>query len=202
MSADKYSGIIEAILFYETEVVSIERLNKMTGLSDENIRDIIDELNESYRADHHGIYIEEVADGFTFKIKKEIYPDIKQYYNLKGRQKLSPSLMTVLSIVAYKQPITKGEIEQIRGVSADNQIRYLLEKNFIEIKGRKEALGRPLLYGTTKEFLKYFNLKSIKDLPKINELKDDEFEVEDIGLNEDNINQPNEEQPELIENEQ
>ena len=178
MASDKYSGIIEAILFYEGEVVPADRLMKITGLSEENIRDIIDELNDSYKADHHGIMIEEVAEGFTFKIKKDIFPEIKEYYNIKGQSKLSQSLLTVLSIIAYKQPITKAEIEEIRGVSADNHIRTLMEKNFIEIKGRKEALGRPLLYGTTNDFLKHFNLKSIKDLPQINELKESEFETE------------------------
>ena len=178
MSADKYSGIIEAILFYEGEVVPTDRLMKVTGLSEENIRDIIDELNESYKQDHHGIIIEEIAEGFTFKIKKDIYADIKEYYNIRGQSKLSQSLLTVLSIIAYKQPITKAEVEEIRGVSADNHIRTLIEKNFIEIKGRKEALGRPLLYGTTTEFLKHFNLKSIKDLPQIDELKEAEFSEE------------------------
>lgn len=176
---DKYSGLIEAILFYEAEVVQINKLNRLTGLQEEVIREMIDELNEEYDKGCHGIHIVEIAEGFTFQVKKEILNDIKEIYNLKDKSKLSKSALTVLSIIAYKQPITKNEIEDIRGVNSDNPVRVLMEKNLIEIVGRKEVLGKPLMYGTSKEFLKHFNLKSIEDLPKIEELKTTEFDTEE-----------------------
>lgn len=175
MGGDKFTSLIEAILFYETEGVSYEKLMRITNLDKDKILDIVNELNIDYQKALHGITIAEVAGGFTFQIKKDIFPEIREIYNIRGKSRLSQSTLTVLSIIAYKQPITKGEVEAIRGVSADNQVRNLIEKGLIEIVGRKESFGKPLLYGTTKEFLKYFNLKSIKDLPEINELKSDEY---------------------------
>ena len=179
MALDRYSALIEAILFYEGEVVSVEKLKQITGLDKEKIVQIIHILQEKYLSDEHGINIIEIADGFCFQIKKVIINEFKQVYAVRDKSKLSKSAMTVLSIIAYKQPITKNEIEAIRGVSADNQVRMLMEKNLIEVVGRKEALGRPMLLGTTKDFLKFFNLTSIQDLPTINELKSDEFRADD-----------------------
>lgn len=178
MSVDKYSGIIESILFYENDIVKIDRLAKITGLSKGKITEIIKRLIEEYDKDIHGLKIIELADGYTFQTKKEIFPFLKEYYNLKPQNKLSKILLTVLSIIAYKQPVTKGEIEAIRGVNSDNQVKRLLELDYIQILGRKEGLGKPLLYGTTNNFLKDFNLKSIKDLPKIDEIKGEEFSLE------------------------
>lgn len=179
MAEDKYSGLIEAILFYENELVSIEKIIKYTGLNKENIVKVLGQLMEKYNNSNHGIHIVEIAEGYCFQIKKEIFNDVKEIYNIKEKSRLTKTAMTVLSIIAYKQPITKNEIEDIRGVASDNAVRLLLEKNLIQITGRKDVLGKPLLYGTTKEFLKYFNLKSIKDLPQLNELKSEEFSLDD-----------------------
>jgi segregation and condensation protein B len=179
LTIDKYFGLIQAILLYENDIVSVEKLKNDTGLEEEKIRLIIGELQKEFEKEIHGITVAEVAGGFIIQAKKEIYQDIKQIYGIKEKAKLSQSALTVLSIIAYKQPITKLEIDEIRGVSSDNAIKILLEKNLIEITGRKEALGRPLLYGTTNEFLKCFNLKSIDDLPQLNELKSDEFSIEE-----------------------
>lgn len=179
MAVDKYSAIIEAILFYENEVVSIEKLISITGLDGDKVVEIIRGLEDKYSDDLHGVTVVELAGGYCIQIKKEILPDLKSIYSIREKGKLSKSAMTVLSIIAYKQPITKHEIEDIRGVSADNHIRLLLEKKLIEIAGRKEVLGKPLMYGTTSDFLKFFNLKSIDDLPTINELKSDEFRPDD-----------------------
>ncbi|HBD95653.1 MAG: SMC-Scp complex subunit ScpB [Spirochaetes bacterium GWF1_31_7] len=179
MGLDRYSAIIEAVLFYESEVVSLEKLISITGLGKDKIYEIIEELKNKFSDDLHGVTILEVAGGFCMQIKKELLNDFKQIYSIKEKGRLTRSAMTVLSIIAYKQPVTKHEIEDIRGVSADNQVRLLLEKNLIEIVGRKEVLGKPLLYGTTQEFLKFFNLKNIEDLPTIHELKSDEFRPDD-----------------------
>lgn len=179
MSVDKYSALIEAVLFYENEIVPLERLMKLTGLEKEKVVKIIEELKGKYGDQLHGITVTEIAGGYAMQIKKELFSDFKEIYSIKEKGRLSKSAMMVLSIIAYKQPITKSEIEEIRGVSPDNAIRILLEKNLIEIAGRKEALGKPLMYGTTQDFLKYFNLKSIQDLPTIQELKSEEFQIKE-----------------------
>ncbi|OHD13826.1 MAG: SMC-Scp complex subunit ScpB [Spirochaetes bacterium GWD1_27_9] len=179
MENDKYSSLIEAILFYENDVVSMEKLIKYTNIPEEKIRDVINELILQFENTNRGLTIVETPTGFILQIKKEILSEVRQIYNIKEKTKLSQSLLTVLSIIAYKQPITKTEIEDIRGVSSDNAVRTLLEKNLVQIVGRKEVLGRPLLYGTTEEFLKQFNLKDIKDLPQLNELKSEEFTIDE-----------------------
>jgi segregation and condensation protein B len=179
LSVDKYSALIEAILFYENDIVTVEKISKITGLEKPKVIEILKNLLEVFQDGIHGIKIVELADGYSFQVKKEILPYIKDYYKVKPQQKFSKSTLTVLSIIAYKQPITKSEIEDIRGVSCDNAIKKLVEVNFIKITGRKEALGRPLLFGTTSEFLMHFNLKNIKDLPTINELKSEEFNPEE-----------------------
>jgi segregation and condensation protein B len=179
LSVDKYSALIEAILFYENDIVKINKIAKITGLEESKVVEIMNSLMEVFQDKIHGIRIVEIADGYSFQVKKEILPYIKDYYKVKPQQKFSKSTLTVLSIIAYKQPITKNEIEDIRGVSCDNAVKKLMEANFIEIVGRKEALGKPLMFGTTVEFLKHFNLKNIKDLPTINELKSEEFNPEE-----------------------
>ncbi len=176
---DKYPALIEAILFYESDVITLDYLNKITGIQKSKIKEVMEVLIEEYKKDIHGLQIVEVAEGYTFQIKKDVYPEIKEFYKIKPQNKLSKMNLTVLSIIAYKQPITKNELEEIRGVSCDASIRKLLEMNYIQITGRKDAVGKPLLYGTTNEFLKHFNLKSIDDLPTINELKSEEFSLND-----------------------
>jgi segregation and condensation protein B len=174
---DKYPALIEAILFYESDIVTIDNLSKITSIQKSKLKDIMNVLIEEYKKDVHGLQIVEVAEGYSFQIKKEVYPEIRELYKIKPQNKLSKMNLTVLSIIAYKQPITKNELEEIRGISCEASIKKLLEVNYIQIVGRKEVVGKPLLYGTTVDFLKHFNLKSIEDLPTINELKSDEFDV-------------------------
>jgi segregation and condensation protein B len=177
--SDKSIGLIEAILFYENDIVTKEKLAKYSESTKEEVSEAIELLKMKYDENSHGITVNEIGGGYSIQVKKDIFPRIKEIYGFKEKSKLSPSTLTVLSIVAYKQPVTKLEIEQIRGVASDNAVRILLEKNLIEIVGRKEVLGRPLLYGTTQDFLKHFNLKDLKDLPQINELKSEEFTLDE-----------------------
>jgi segregation and condensation protein B len=179
LSVDKYSAIIEAILFCENDVVKPDKIAKITGLTKHQIDKIIKELSVQYDKEEHGISVSEVAEGYSMQIKKEVYPFIKEFYNVRQRHRLSKSILTVLSIIAYKQPVTKVEVDDIRGVASDLQIKKLLEIDYIEILGRKDTVGKPLLYGTTNTFLKHFNLKNIKDLPQIDELKSEEFSLEE-----------------------
>ena len=174
MEVDKYSAIIEAVLLHENEVVPMERLVKYTGLEEQKIRDIINELSITYEQNsQHGITV------YALQVKKNILPEFKEIYSIKEKSRLSKSAMMVLTIIAYKQPITKNEIEMTYGVAPDYAVKSILEKNLIQIVGRKEVIGKPLMFGTTQDFLKHFNLKSINDLPTINELKSDEFVIEE-----------------------
>jgi len=176
---EQEEAVIEALLFYETDGITADKISKFTGFSKERVSELLDTLLGKYSLPNYGIEIIEDEGSYLFQIKKNINTKLKEMINLKDKGRLSNSVLTVLSIIAYKQPITKFEIEDIRGVSSDNAIKTLLEKNLIKIVGRKEALGRPLLYGTTDEFLRHFNLSDIKDLPQIDELKSEEFELDE-----------------------
>jgi segregation and condensation protein B len=109
--------------------------------------------------------------------KREYWDNLKDRYGKKNDSRLSKAALETLAIVAYSQPVTRAEIEQIRGVSADNMIRLLMEKTLVRETGKKDAPGKPVQYGTTREFLKFFRLESIADLPKLSESENDRFEL-------------------------
>jgi segregation and condensation protein B len=118
-----------------------------------------------------------ITGGWALVPKKDIWDVLKERYGNKNEGKLSRSALETLSIIAYSQPITRAEIEAIRGVSADNMIRLLAERNLIKEVGKKDAPGKPVQFGTTKEFLKFFRLNSISDLPKLEETESERFEL-------------------------
>ncbi|MBU1113659.1 MAG: SMC-Scp complex subunit ScpB, partial [Bacteroidetes bacterium] len=139
----------------------------------------VDYLNEKYEDDEKSFSIKRIANGFAFGTKSEYAKYVGFLSSVKSKRRLSQAALETLSIIAYKQPITKPEIENLRGVNSDYMMNTLLEKNLITIKGRSEGIGRPLLYITTDEFLKYFGLNKISDLPKPREvdeiMKDEDF---------------------------
>ena len=118
-----------------------------------------------------------ITGGWSLVPKKELWQVLRERYGSKSEGKLSRSAMETLSIIAYSQPITRGEIEAIRGVSADNMIRLLSDRNLIKEVGKKDVPGKPVLFGTTKEFLKFFRLNSISELPKLDEDEAERFEL-------------------------
>ena len=118
-----------------------------------------------------------IAGGWVLTPKQKFWAVLKEKYGEKNSGRLSKSALETLSIIAYSQPITRGEIEKIRGVSADNMIRILLDRNFIKEVGRKDVPGRPIQFGTTKEFLKFFHLNSISELPRLDENEEQRFEL-------------------------
>lgn len=179
MEDKKKLAVLEVMLFLETGVLKTSKIVKRLQVEESKIETLIDKLIKEYQKDIHGLKIVKSAGGYSMQVKKDIYPEIQDIYNIKKKDKLNKSTITVLSIIAYKQPITKAELEEIRGVSSDTHIRFLIDKGLIKIVGRKDTLRKPLLYGTTDEFLKYFNLNDIKDLPKIEELKSDEFQLDE-----------------------
>lgn len=148
--------------------------------TEEEILTVVDQLIEDYREGNSSFEIIETNGGFRFLTKPAYQSTLTTYLKQIQNKKLSKTAMETLSIVAYKQPVTKSVIEQIRGVNCDYTIQKLLEKDLISIVGRAETIGKPLLYGTSEKFMDYFGLKSIKDLPA---LKDFEDEKQVIGDN-------------------
>ena len=148
--------------------------------TEEEILTVVDQLVEEYREGNSSFEIVEMNGGFRFLTKPAYQSTLTTYLKQIQNKKLSKTAMETLSIVAYKQPVTKSVIEQIRGVNCDYTIQKLLEKDLISIVGRAETIGKPLLYGTSEKFMDYFGLKSIKDLPA---LKDFEDEKQVIGDN-------------------
>ncbi|MBN2443419.1 MAG: SMC-Scp complex subunit ScpB [Spirochaetales bacterium] len=168
--------LIESILFLEGEPVDIKSLSRITKLSNDIVLKAIITLQDEYKQNKHGIELLEIGGGFAFSPKKELWPLLQDRYGKKSEYKLSRAAMETLSIIAYSQPITRTEVESLRGVSADGMIKLLLSKSLIKEVGRKDVPGKPTQYGTTREFLKLFRLKSIADLPKLEELESERFE--------------------------
>lgn len=163
------SRIIEAVLFAADTPVSKDKLVEIIGgLS--NIPELINGLNSEFEKEGRSFRIVEVAGGFQFETLQQYGIFVEKLYHSRGRPKLSRASLETLAIVAYKQPISKVEIDALRGVDSDASVKTLQNRDLIEIKGRGESLGKPLLYGTTVEFLRYFGLKDIKDLPGADEL--------------------------------
>jgi len=182
-----YNSVIEALIFASDEPISsaeiIKAINEIDGedikITADEIEICVDTLNAKYQADQASFSIMKIAKGYLFATKPEYGKYLGFLSSEKSKRRLSQAALETLAIIAYKQPITKPEVESIRGVNSDYIINTLLEKNLITISGRSETVGRPLLYGTTDEFLKYFGLYQISDLPKPREIeeimKDEDF---------------------------
>lgn len=182
-----YSSIIEALIFSSDDSIPASDIVKaIKGIDGEdveiNISDVdkaVEILNSKYKENNFAFRILRIANGFLYATNEEYAKYVGYLSSEKTKRRLSHAALETLSIIAYKQPITKPEVETIRGVNSDHIINSLLEKNLIAIKGRAESIGRPLLYGTTDEFLKYFGLNSLSDLPKPREIEeimnDDDF---------------------------
>ncbi len=177
MMLDKESALVEAILFLEAEPMDLKSICRISGLSKEVVLAVMEKIRNQYANEEHGIELIELGGGYLFSPKKEFWEVLKERYGKKQEGKLSRAALETLAIIAYSQPITRAEIENLRGVSADSMIKLLLSKNLIREVGKKDAPGRPVQYGTTKEFLKMFGLKSIADLPKLDEYEKERFEL-------------------------
>jgi len=174
----KETALVEAILYMEGDPLDEGAISRICGLSVDAVKAALDNLSERYKADNCGLELTRIGGGVTIFIKREYWDNLKERYGRKNEAKISRAAMETLAIVAYQQPVTRAEIEKIRGVSADNMIRLLLEKGLVREAGKKDIAGRPVLYGTTKEFLKIFNLSSISELPKLGESDIEKFELE------------------------
>jgi segregation and condensation protein B len=177
MELEKEQALIEAILFLETEPLDAATIARVSGLSKEAVEKAVGSLKERYSAEVHGIEIVQVGGGFIVSPKRDLWEYLKERYGKKNDSKLSKAALETLSIIAYSQPITRAEIESLRGVAADTMIRLLLDRGLIKETGKKDAPGKPIQYGTTKDFLKFFRLNSIADLPKLDDINRERFEL-------------------------
>ncbi len=165
---------IEAVIFAAEEAVTLHTIRSITGknLDSGEFHSIIEQLNAEYTETGRTFQIHRIAGGYRFLTRPEFSELLKQLLAPRVRRRLSRSILEVLAVIAYNQPVTRGEIQQIRGVSPDYAIDRLLLRGFIEVCGRAESPGKPLQYGTTTDFLDLFHLSSLKDLPKLREIKE------------------------------
>ena len=174
----KETALIEAILYLEGEALDEAALGRISGLSRDVVEKALENLGEHYENADSGLELSRIGGGIMLSPKRELWENLKDRYGRKNESRLSRAAMETLSIIAYSQPITRAEVEAIRGVQADNMIRLLMEKSLIREMGKKDVPGKPLQYGTTKDFLKVFRLDSIADLPKLSESEAERFELE------------------------
>lgn len=167
-----YKAIIEALILTSETPLALEKICAvLNDMERAEVKKAIQELIVEYDERQSGICLAEVAGGFQFRTRPELSPWVKK---LKGTKpaSLSPAALETLAIVAYRQPIVKAEIEDIRGVDVSAPLKGLLEKKLVRIVGRKDVPGKPIIYGTTKKFLEVFNLKDLSELPTLRELKE------------------------------
>ena len=163
--------VVEAVLFASDESLTDNRLAKIVEISVKQVRQSIKNLNDKYQANNNAFRIEQIAGGSQMLTLSTYNHWLKKLLRARSDSKLSPAALETLAIIAYKQPVIRADIEAIRGVAGGEVIRTLCYKGLVKIIGRAEILGRPMLYGTTKKFLEVFGLNTLKDLPKIEELK-------------------------------
>jgi segregation and condensation protein B len=164
-------SVVEAVLFASDEPLTEARLADIVETNAKQVREHIESLNAKYEANNNAFRIEQIAGGYQMLTLSPYNYWLKKLLRARSDNKLSPAALETLAIIAYKQPIMRADIEAIRGVAVGEVIRSLCYKGLVKIVGRAEVLGRPMLYGTTKRFLEVFGLNTLKDLPKIEELK-------------------------------
>ncbi|HRG67895.1 MAG: SMC-Scp complex subunit ScpB [Saprospiraceae bacterium] len=184
MNSNPYLPAVESLLFVSPQPITKADIkycieNSLSvSLDPEIIESAIDQITNRYLSDDFGIELKEIAGGYQFLSKPAHFQVVAEHIKMTNRKKLSKAAMESLAIVAYKQPISKSEIEQIRGVNSDHSVQKLMEKELIEIVGRSEGPGKPFLLGTSQRFMEYFGLKNLSDLPK---LKDFTLAEQEIG---------------------
>lgn len=178
MDRQKEKAILEAILFTMGESVEADRLAAVIEKDEGYARELLMELKEDYDKRECGVTLIELEDSFQMCTKPEMYEYLIKIAKTPRKYVLTDTLLETLSIVAYKQPVTRAEIEKIRGVSCDHAVNRLIEFGLIMEVGRMDAPGRPLLFGTTEEFLRSFGVKSLEELPKLSSVQMEEFKIQ------------------------
>lgn len=171
MSENNLKSVIEALLFVSDKPLTVETIKSvLDNLDNAEINGLLAELSAEYEQENRGVRIIQVAGGFQMITPPSVAPFLKKLYKQRRTERLSLPALETLAIIAYKQPITRLEIESLRNVNIDGVIKTLLDKDLIRVSGRKKAPGRPKVYGTSRQFLEYFGLKSLEELPKSEDL--------------------------------
>ena len=180
---DLLSQHIEALIFCAEESISLNEIKASLKLSygwepeDAVLMESISALKEKYASDDFAFALAEISEGYQFLTKQEYHATVTALIQHKARKRLSTAQMETLSIIAYRQPVTRTEIEHIRGVNCDYAVQKLLEKELIEIKGKSDGPGKPLVYATSSNFMDYFGIKSVKDLPQLKDIHPEQNEI-------------------------
>lgn len=183
LSPTEIKSILEAILFAANEPISIKQFIQVFGnVSTHDIREQLAALENDYQAENRSFQLIEIANGFQVCSRPEYRDWIEKFYTRQVRVRLSPPALETLAIVAYKQPVTRTEVEEIRGVNSDSVVNSLIQKGLIRIAGRKPGQGRSLLFATTDRFLEQFGLKNLSALPSMEEIEEILFEVQNEEL--------------------
>lgn len=191
MKLTKNEAAIEAILFLSGEAIPLKKISEMINENMNKTKQILEELINKYKNEGRGIQIIEVNHSFQMCTSPQFFELIQSFYQNPKRYNMTQAVLETLSIIAYKQPVTKAHIEEIRGVRCEHVINKLIEYNLVCEVGRMDAPGKPILFGTTEEFLRHFGFKTIKELPQLQEellkqlQKEVYNEVRQIGLFDD-----------------
>ena len=170
---EEIKRIVEALIFAADSPITEHRIQSVAEeLSIAKIQQMIEELNVAYEKNQNAFHIVRIGGGYQFVTKSQFSKYIKKYYKGRSKARLSRAGFEVLAIIAFKQPISRPEIDGIRGVNSDGVVKTLLERNLIFISGRSKNLGRPLLYSTTSNFLQYLGINEVSELPKPKEIED------------------------------
>ncbi|GFI44975.1 segregation and condensation protein B [Lachnospiraceae bacterium] len=175
MDRKREKAILEAVLFTMGESVEVERLAAVIEEDQKITRKLLMELKKDYERKECGVTLLELEDSFQMCTKADMYEYLVKIAKTPRKYVLSDTVLETLSIIAYKQPITRAEIERIRGVSCDHAVNRLVEFGLVTEVGRMDAPGRPLLFGTTEEFLRSFGVKSLEELPELSAMQIEEF---------------------------
>lgn len=178
MERRQQEAAIEAVLFAMGESVEIGKLAEVIEEEEDTARQIINEMKEKWEKEGRGVAIAQFEDSFQMCTRGDMYEYLIKVAGTPRKYVLTDTLLETLSIIAYKQPVTKLDIERIRGVNCDHAVNRLVEFELVTELGRMDAPGRPLLFGTTEQFLRSFGVKSLEELPELNEMKLEEFKVE------------------------
>ena len=179
MDMNELAHVIEAILFVAGEPVNVKDLQRALEVTEDETRQAIDALDSDYSYHRRGITLKRFGEHIQLSTRAEYAPYVERLLQPVQKQSLSQSALETLAVVAYRQPVTRLEIEAVRGVKCDYSVQSLVNKGLIEEVGRKEALGRPILYGTTDKFLSHFGLHNLDELPAPPEEKENEAEEAD-----------------------
>jgi segregation and condensation protein B len=171
-SISEIVSIVEALIFVADEPITVKILSDVLEEDKETVEAAVEELKQEYEQREGGLQLREIAGGWQISTRTEYHEEIRRFLKTRPSAKLSLAALETLAVIAYKQPVTVPEILEIRGVQSASAIKTLLDKKLITAKGRKETVGRPMMYGTSKDFLLQFGLKDLSELPSIEDFED------------------------------